>query len=136
MQRQWGLFFGAVGLYAAAIVAMFVAGPDPYPIYGYGTEATRWAPRDVQVFREASLTVAALAGGVLMLSLPPSWTMSGRNRTRTKAYWTAHPEAFPPIRERNVREYVTVIALASAVRNLLMLALPGVGIVQGPALGV
>ena len=65
MQKQWGLFIGAVGFYVATLGLTYVAGPDPYPRTYSGGRVSTWMSRSA--FVENQLVSAAIALGLGMI---------------------------------------------------------------------
>lgn len=122
MQKQWGLFLGAVGFYVATLGLTYVAGPDPYPRTYSGGRVSTWTSRSA--FVENQLFSAAIAIGfgtiLVLLSL---WRPPFRRR-EYRDYWSAHLPEYRRIMTRMWLRAASICAIGFGLTYLAAVVLP------------
>ncbi|KXO91409.1 Uncharacterised protein (plasmid) [Tsukamurella tyrosinosolvens] len=122
MQKQWGLFIGAVGFYVATLGLTYVAGPDPYPRTYSGGRVSTWMSRSA--FVENQLVSAAIALGFgMILVLLSLWRPSFRRR-EYRDYWSAHLPEYRRIMTRMWLRVASICAIGFGLAYLAAVVFP------------
>lgn len=123
MQKQWGLFIGAVGFYVATLGLTYVAGPDPYPRAYSGGHVAKWASRSAYVDYQAETAALALVIGsiVFLLCVWRPWWFRFR---RTREYWSARLPEFRRIVAAWFLRLASIGAIGFGLAHLATVVLP------------
>lgn len=122
MQKQWGLFIGAVGFYAATLGLTYVAGPDPYPRTYSGGRVTAWTSRSAFVENQLESAAVTLAFGVIVVFLSV-WRPWFRRRD-FRDYWAAHLQEYRRIVTTMWLHIASLGAVGFGLAYLAAVALP------------
>lgn len=122
MQKQWGLFIGAVGFYAATLGLTYVAGPDPYPRTYSGGHVTDWTTRSAFVENQFESAAVTLAFGaiVLLFSVWRPWF----RRQEFRNYWTTHLQEYRRIMTTMWLRIASIGAVGFGLAYLAAVVLP------------
>ncbi|MFD9828635.1 hypothetical protein ACFWXB_14275 [Tsukamurella tyrosinosolvens] len=123
MRKQWGLFIGAVGFYAAALGLIHLAGPDPYPrTYSRG-RVTSWTSRSAFVENQVeSLAVALLVGALLFFLVV--WRPWWLKRRANRAYWTTRLQDYRRIMTTWILRLASIGAFGFGLGHVATVVLP------------
>lgn len=123
MQKQWGLFIGAVGFFAATLVLTYLAGPDPYPRSYSGGHVATWTSRSGYVEHQiASSALALVIGSILFLLC--AWRPWWFRRRETRDYWATQLPEYRRITTAWILRLASVAAIGLGLLQLATVALP------------